>query len=311
MILSPPVVRGVVRGALLVLAITTPLPAQELSFRAGPSFLSPTMLGAWIGWRPGSLGPFAAEVGAMSLGSSDGTRYGVTLDGLARLGPGPYLVAGLAGGFGAGSARGDWGSWSAGLGLTLLDFPVRLAFEGRYRVLTDPRETGIDLTGRISIPIGGGRSSRGQGSGPAPPTLPAPTSIPTPTSGSARTVVETALQAMGTPYVWGGTDANGFDCSGLIQYAYGRAGIALPRRSVDQARAGTPVVPRIERLEPGDILGFAESGREITHVGLYLGGGEFIHSSNRGVRRSRLAMDDPEGRWWAARWVSARRILSP
>lgn len=297
-------------GAVALLVLAAPLPAQELSFRAGPGLLSPTMLGAWLGWQPGSVGPFAAEFGVMSLGTSDGTRYGVTVDGLARLGPGPYLVAGVAGGFGAGSAHGDWGSWSAGGGLTLLHVPFGFALEGRYRVLADPRETGIELTGRINIPIGG-RSGRQPRPGAGSPPEPVPAAMVLPRSEAARTVVETALGAMGTPYVWGGTDGNGFDCSGLIQYAYGQAGITLPRRSVDQARAGTPVVPRIERLEPGDILGFAESGREVTHVGLYLGGGEFIHSSSRGVRRSRLAMDDPEGRWWAARWVSARRVLIP
>ena len=56
-----------------------------------------------------------------------------------------------------------------------------------------------------------------------------------------RNVVETAVAVMGSPFRWGGTDENGFDCSGLIQYAYGEHGVILPRRSRDQARTGVNI----------------------------------------------------------------------
>ena len=74
-----------------------------------------------------------------------------------------------------------------------------------------------------------------------------------------RQIVATALTVMGTPYRWGGTNTDGFDCSGLIQYAYGQHGITLARRSVDQARAGSEVARELSALEPGDILTFASS----------------------------------------------------
>jgi len=59
--------------------------------------------------------------------------------------------------------------------------------------------------------------------------------------------------------VWGGTEANGFDCSGLVQWAYGRHGIRLPRMSRDQARSGSEITPVVDALRPGDILLFARS----------------------------------------------------
>jgi cell wall-associated NlpC family hydrolase len=128
--------------------------------------------------------------------------------------------------------------------------------------------------------------------------------------GSAAGVVNTALNALGTPYVWGGTAANGFDCSGLVQWSYGQHGIRLPRMSRDQAHAGNEITPLLDALQPGDILLFAaQPGGGVTHVGMYVGEQKFIHSSNTGVKLSRLEAQDAEGAWWVARWVGARRVM--
>lgn len=118
-------------------------------------------------------------------------------------------------------------------------------------------------------------------------------------------VVEIALESIGTPYEWGGTDANGFDCSGLIQFAYAKLGIRIPRRSTAQMRAGSPVAPDPTQLRPGDVLGFSyDSSRSTGHVGLYIGADEFIHSSSSGVRISTL--DNP---YWRQKLVAARRMV--
>jgi cell wall-associated NlpC family hydrolase len=118
-------------------------------------------------------------------------------------------------------------------------------------------------------------------------------------------VVDVAIGVIGTPYRWGGTDANGFDCSGLIRFAYGEAGVAVPRTSAEQLRAGTPVELDPALLLTGDVLGFAggADGRA-DHVGLHIGGDEFIHSSSSGVRISNLR--DP---YWRERLVAARRLV--
>ena len=104
---------------------------------------------------------------------------------------------------------------------------------------------------------------RRKASAPPPPTATTSTAAaapaPTGLTGTplAMAVVETALGAMGTPHSWGGSSSNGFDCSGLIQYAYRAHGIALPRTSADQARQGTAVERELAVLAPGDILTFS------------------------------------------------------
>jgi cell wall-associated NlpC family hydrolase len=70
------------------------------------------------------------------------------------------------------------------------------------------------------------------------------------------------------------------------------------------------VTPIVDALQPGDILLFAaQPGGGVSHVGLYVGERTFIHSSNTGVKLSRLEPQDPDGAWWAARWVGARRVV--
>jgi cell wall-associated NlpC family hydrolase len=127
-------------------------------------------------------------------------------------------------------------------------------------------------------------------------------------------VIAAARGELGKPYKLGGTgDAKGWDCSGLIQFAYEQHGIALPRVSRDQALAGIAVPRDAALLAPGDLLTFSRrpGGKTVTHVGMYVGEGRFIHSSSsRGVVESALAEDDPEGRWWLRRWLGVRRILT-
>src|SRR5690606_305789 len=96
-----------------------------------------------------------------------------------------------------------------------------------------------------------------------------------------ESVVRTARRWAGTPYVWAGVVPTGADCSGFVQSVFWMHGIALPRDSDMQAKAGAPLEPAEDfaALRPGDLLFFAESGERITHVALSLGGSRIIHSA--------------------------------
>lgn len=91
-------------------------------------------------------------------------------------------------------------------------------------------------------------------------------------------LIDTAKSYIGTPYVYGGTTPSGFDCSGFVKYVYGQIGISLSRTSYTQANEGTYV--SYENLLPGDIVCFGSGS--ISHVGIYIGDGQFIHSPRTG-----------------------------
>ncbi|MEU5089564.1 NlpC/P60 family protein [Streptomyces sp. NPDC021356] len=117
------------------------------------------------------------------------------------------------------------------------------------------------------------RASR-SAAGAAREALAAPRSAPAPTSRAAAAVAY-AYAKLGSPYVWGATGPDAFDCSGLVQAAYRAAGIALPRTTYAQIGAGHRVSR--SQLRPGDLV-FFYSG--VSHVGIYVGGGQMIHAPN-------------------------------
>ena len=122
-----------------------------------------------------------------------------------------------------------------------------------------------------------------------------------PRAGSA--IAGTALSLRGVPYRVGGTDTSGFDCSGLVHYVFERHGIRVPRSVAEQFRFGRPVPNDI--VEPGDLVFFDTKAAGASHVGISIGGDEFVHApaSNGVVRVERLG-----GSYWASRFVGARRL---
>ena len=120
---------------------------------------------------------------------------------------------------------------------------------------------------------------------------------------SAEAIIATAKQYIGVPYVWGGSTPSGFDCSGFVQYVFARHGIALPRTSAQQYTVGTWVAK--SNLRPGDLVFYNTSGSGVSHLGIYIGNGQFIHAStSRGVMISEMSNS-----YWSARYYGARRIL--
>lgn len=138
------------------------------------------------------------------------------------------------------------------------------------------------------------------------PVAPIPTLAPPPPAPSlSQRVVELAQQYVGTPYLFGGASpATGFDCSGFVQWVLGQFGVPVGRSAAGQYSAGESVPP--DQLEAGDLIFFANTYMPgISHVGVYLGDGQFVDAGTErtGVRRARLT--DP---YWASRYVGARRI---
>ena len=220
---------------------------------------------------------------------------------------GPYVVLAAALGLSTDTSKQALGVlWSAGSGIEWRPLSwFALGAEARY-VVEDRGPRGFwQRAPRAGLGLVLG-ATIGLGSRRAPVEIEPPASV----TGGAADVVRTALDALGRPYQWGGTEASGFDCSGLVQYAYGEHGIRIPRRARDQADVGLAVTPVVEALRPGDILLFSEhAGAGVTHVGMFAGEGKFIHSSGRGVKLSLLDPHDPDGAHWLARWVGVRRVI--
>ncbi|MCA1558763.1 MAG: C40 family peptidase [Acidobacteria bacterium] len=122
--------------------------------------------------------------------------------------------------------------------------------------------------------------------------------------GDGYTIAGMALSLRGAPYRDGGADPSGFDCSGFITYVFGQHGIAIPRTVTLQFAAGESV--QRDELRAGDLVFFSTTAPGPSHVGMLIGGDEFVHApSTRGeVRVERL-----QSTYWAQRFIGARRLV--
>jgi cell wall-associated NlpC family hydrolase len=111
-----------------------------------------------------------------------------------------------------------------------------------------------------------------------------------------------AESRIGAPYRYGGAGPDAFDCSGLVAYAYEKAGVALPRTAAQQFAIARPM-PRRD-LRPGDLVFFRLQGRDVSHVGIYAGDGRFVHAPQTG---GHVRIDDLDDGWFHERYAGAGR----
>jgi cell wall-associated NlpC family hydrolase len=186
--------------------------------------------------------------------------------------------------------------------------------------LTACASSGVVYTPKpFPMPGGGGPAAipaPDPGSGASAPGAPAAGAVPpgvaspaTPAPGAALpsdgyALSGTALSLRGAPYRYGGGDPQtGFDCSGFVRYVYQQHGVPMPREVREQFRVGKSVDRR--RLEPGDLVFFSTVAPGASHVGIMIGGDQFIHApSERGVVR----VENLGSQYWSARYVGAKRV---
>ena len=123
----------------------------------------------------------------------------------------------------------------------------------------------------------------------------------------SSTVLSRAVNVLGTPYRWGGSSpSKGFDCSGLVKYAFNDvAAVDLPRTSSEMASGHGQKVERKD-LKPGDLLFFNIKSRKVNHVAIYLGNDRFIHAPRRGTS---VTIDTLKKPYWQSHYVVAKRVL--
>ena len=120
----------------------------------------------------------------------------------------------------------------------------------------------------------------------------------------ALAAVEEAMKYKGMPYLWGGsTPETGFDCSGLLQWAYAKQGIQIPRVTFDQVEVGKPV--QREDLVPGDLIYFGDSPDTVGHAGIYIGGDRFLHAPHTGDVVKVSSLEEP---YYAKEFFVGRRV---
>jgi cell wall-associated NlpC family hydrolase len=184
-----------------------------------------------------------------------------------------------------------------------LERQARVALEARRRAQAARERRRREAAAVESeSPVAAEEASEEARQTPARPPQPA-VSPPAPPADATRgaQVVAIAMRYLGVPYKWGGASpSTGFDCSGFTMYVFAQIGVSLPHYAAAQYRMGVPVSR--SQLQPGDLVFFSGLG----HMGMYIGGGNFIHAPQTGDVVKISSIHEP---YRVANWVGARRVL--
>lgn len=168
------------------------------------------------------------------------------------------------------------------------------------------RKSALSLAAVLALALsacGGGKATR-----PAPPPSPAKAwpSVAPANPQAANAVLMRAIGLVGTPYLFGGnTPESGFDCSGLVTYVYREmVDLKLPRTSRELAAVQGPKIDP-QRLATGDLVFFGSRGN-VSHVGIYVGEGRFVHAPSSG---GTVRLDSLGGHYWKDHYTGAKRVL--
>jgi len=126
-------------------------------------------------------------------------------------------------------------------------------------------------------------------------------------SAKAQEIIDYAKQYLGTRYKYGGASPSGFDCSGFTMYVFGKFGYSMPHSATAQSKLSYAVSISKSELKPGDLVFFSQGSSAIGHVGIYVGGGQFIHSSSPG---DVVKYDSMSSSYYSSHYVCSRRILN-
>ena len=165
------------------------------------------------------------------------------------------------------------GAGTAAAAPVTVDVPVELRLPGV------PAQVTVDLPEGIALPAGLAQAAAAQ-------AAPVEFAAPAPQISTGQRILDAASTRVGSPYVWGATGPNSFDCSGLTSWAYKEAGISIPRTSQAQIGGGTQVSKA--DLQPGDIVAFYSGA---SHVGIYAGNGQVVHAPYSGTSVSYAPVD--------------------
>ncbi|AVZ39144.1 MULTISPECIES: C40 family peptidase [unclassified Dietzia] len=165
------------------------------------------------------------------------------------------------------------GAGTAAAAPVTVDVPVELRLPGV------PAQVTVDLPEGIALPAGLVPVAAAQ-------AAPVEFATPAPEISTGQRILDAASTRVGSPYAWGATGPNSFDCSGLTSWAYKEAGISIPRTSQAQIGGGTQVAKA--DLQPGDIVAFYSGA---SHVGIYAGNGQVVHAPYSGTSVSYAPLD--------------------